>query len=666
MTSIASPRDTGLISARRVQIDTPALALWALPFTLVFYLGVRGGGYDELVRGAAGVIVWWVVLVGAGFALLPTLSFGWRGWLGVALLGAFVTWTGLSSEWSASPGRSSTDLAKVAAYLGFFVLALALQRGRHRRQIINGAATAVAALAVIAVLSRLRSEWFPSLEFSGTYLDAIRLRRLAYPLNYWNGLAALVSMGVPLVLHAATSARTRVLRAGGLVVVPVMVLCVYLTASRGIVVWLPAGVMVYLALTPRRVWAAAYLTLTGAGSALLLIAAEQRDALQSGVATAASRSEAQSLLDAVLLVGGGVALVAVALMTLEEHGAPRAYARPAPGPRQRRLRLATAVGAAVAVTAIAVAAGAPSRVGDQWQAFKAPSVPTAVNDRASAVGRLQSASGNGRYQYWQSAVAEQQSSPLKGTGSGTFELWWAQHGTSNGGYVRDAHSLFLQTYGELGWVGLVLLGGWLLLVLVAGASGALRAPRVEDRGLYAAATAACASFVSSAAFEWTWQIAVIPALLMLMAGIAMAPGDALDRTRPHRKGHRIIVGAVALASVVVSLLPLMGVKAIRDSQAMAASGDVRGALIRADDAVRLRPSAAAPRLQQALVLEALGDLRGAERGALQAVAREPSGWRNYLVLSRLRTRVGNADGAVQAYRMARKLNPRSPIFRGQS
>lgn len=663
MTSVAWPRRTVLTRASGLGVDGSAVALWLVPFALTFYLGMRGGGYDELIRGTTGVVVWWVVLVGAAFALLPTLSFGRVGWLAVVVFGAFVAWTGLSSGWSLSPGRSAADLAKVAGYLSFLVLALSLQRGVHRRHVVNGAASAVALIAVLAVLSRLRPDWFPGLDYRGTFLDSIRLRRLAYPLNYWNALAALVTMGIPLVLHAATSARTRAARAIGIVVIPVMVLCVFFTASRGIALWLPAAIVVYLLLAPNRGWRLVWLVLVAVGSGLLIVGAEQRDALQEGVVNPLSRAEGDSLLTMVLLVCAGTALVGLALAALEERRLLAATARAPHSPGQRRLRLGLAGAAAVIAVIALVAVGVPGEVHKQWDGFKAPLVPSAVNNQASAFSRLQSASGNGRYQYWQAAAAEQRSERFHGTGADTFELWWAQHGTVAGGYVRDAHSLYLQTFGELGWVGLGLLGGWLLLVLGAGAFGALRAARVEDRGLYAAATAATFAFAISAAFEWTWQIAVIPALLMLMAGVALSRRDANAPSPPARLINRLGIVAIALACVAVSVLPLMGIKAVRDSTALAASSDLRGALARADDAAKLQPDAAMPRLQQALVLERLGDLRGAETDTLAAIANEPTGWRNYVVLSRLRARLGDAQGSVRAYRHARSLSPNSATFR---
>ena len=55
-------------------------------------------------------------------------------------------------------------------------------------------------------------------------------------------------------------------------------------------------------------------------------------------------------------------------------------------------------------------------------------------------------------------MRENTTKPLTGTGSGTFEFWWARDGDTDE-TVRDTHSLYLQTLGELGIVGFALIVG---------------------------------------------------------------------------------------------------------------------------------------------------------------------------------------------------------------
>ncbi len=106
---------------------------------------------------------------------------------------------------------------------------------------------------------------------------------------------------------------------------------------------------------------------------------------------------------------------------------------------------------------IAVAAGAPGEAKDRWENFKnreggAPAT-------ASRSSQILNTSGSGRYQFWQSAVDAYKTEEFHGIGPGTFEFWWAQHATYAGAFVRDAHSLYIETLAELGIVGFILVTG---------------------------------------------------------------------------------------------------------------------------------------------------------------------------------------------------------------
>ena len=85
---------------------------------------------------------------------------------------------------------------------------------------------------------------------------------------------------------------------------------------------------------------------------------------------------------------------------------------------------------------------ASGKVAHAWSEFKES------NGTGTGAGRLQSFSSNGRVPYWEAALHEFSAHPLVGGGSGSFEVWWAQHRGEKGGFVRDAHSLYLETLGR--------------------------------------------------------------------------------------------------------------------------------------------------------------------------------------------------------------------------
>jgi hypothetical protein len=166
------PRTSAGVRAARqrmtARLDPSALAAWALPFTLVTYLALRNGGYDTIVRSEVGVAVWWIVLIGALAGLLPARSgtAGWAaigsaGWVAVGLLAAFALWTGLAVGWSQNAESSVIELGRIAAYLGVLVLAIVVQGRTAARHTVNGLASAIGLITVLAVLSRLHPQAFP-------------------------------------------------------------------------------------------------------------------------------------------------------------------------------------------------------------------------------------------------------------------------------------------------------------------------------------------------------------------------------------------------------------------------------------------------------------------------------------------------------------------------
>jgi cytochrome c-type biogenesis protein CcmH/NrfG len=130
---------------------------------------------------------------------------------------------------------------------------------------------------------------------------------------------------------------------------------------------------------------------------------------------------------------------------------------------------------------------------------------------------------------------------------------------------------------------------------------------------------------------------------------------------------RAAVVAVAAASLVAIAIPMAKTAFVRESQQDAGGAALSAALSDARDAESVEPFAARPRLQQALVLELSGDLDEAAAAARDATREDPDNWRNWLVLARLEAERGRAADAVDAYRKARSLNPRSPLFqRGET
>jgi hypothetical protein len=657
----ASSRALTLPLPRRLaaRIDPPALAAWMLAFALVTYLALSNGGYDAVVRSQVGVAVWWIVLLGALAGLLPA-RIGVAGWVGIALLAGFAAWTALGIGWSESAERSATEMARVATYLGVLVLAIAVQGRTAARHTINGLACAIGLVTALAVLSRLHPQWFPA----NDHIDFLTgsERKLSYPLNYWNALAALVAMGIPLLLAVALGARSLVGQAVSAATLPLSALCVYLTISRGGALALTAGILVFLLLVPRRLDALATLLVAGAGSAILISAASQRDALQDGIPTATAIDQGTEVIWLALIVCGGVALLRVALGLAERH-----VERPAVLAPGRRGTTFYGLAALVVVVIVGVGLGAPGEINDRWQDFKAPNGAVAPGSQDNVFSRLQAANGNGRYQFWQSARDANATDRLKGIGPGTFEFWWSRHAT-NPGFVRDAHTLYFETLGETGIIGLGLLGGLLIWLLGTALLRSLQAPP-GLRLWIAAAAGGLAAFMTSAAFEWVWEMAAIAVAVMALGAVILVGreegpvGRAETASTPRRQvAPRVILAVLAVLALIAVVVPLAAATSTRDSRDAAREGRLGAALADSRTAERLQPYAATPHLQRALVLEEAGTLDPAAAAARAATKDEPTNWRTWLVLARLDARRGRGRAAVDELRTARRLNPHFSVF----
>ncbi len=649
-----------------LRLDPASLGAWLLPFALIIYLALNNGGYDVIERSEAGMVVWWMVLVGTVVGGLPAAGGTRAGRVMLVVLTAFAAWTALSLIWTESAGRTSIELGRVAAYLGFFALSLAVQGEGRWRQLLNGAAAALAVVAGIAVLSRLEPTWFPRQLAGHFYAPEVQIQgRLAYPLNYSSGLGALTAMAVPLLLAATYLCRTVAAQALAAAAFPVVALALWLTASGLSVPVAALGLLVFFLLAPDRLPKLLTLLIAGAGSAVLFAAVNQRASLDHGLTTPLAQHQGDELLVILIVVCAGIGLVQVGLSLAVRYGTrPRWLLIP-------KRQAAWALGVLATMLLVgALVTGVPGQLSDKWHQFKRFDTSAAGKSRGNQILDF---SGNGRYQFWEAAADANATEPWKGIGPGTFEFWWARNG-SYGGFVRDAHSLYMDTLAELGIIGFVLIVGLVGGVVVIGSVRSLRAPPDLRLGL-AAATAGAAVFAAGAGLDWLWELGVLPVIFLMLAALAVAGGSSKSApVRPEaatgagrgaslqRLAPRVAVVIVTGLALVAIAIPLAGASELSKSQHSAGKGQLGSALSEAQVAQSVQPYAATPRIQEALVLELEGRLRAALSAARAATRDEPTNWRNWLVLSRLAARAGNAETSVKAYREARALHPHSPIF----
>ena len=275
--SLPRPRYfTDVIDA--VRRNGPAIAGFTIPFLIVLYLALQGGGYDAVVRGEVGIAVWWRRWCWAPrSAPLPVARVTPAGWAALGLLLAFGAWTAIGIGGSESSERTVAEVGRIGVLLGRAgaLIVCAGTRGASPTVYAVGAALAVVGMVALPRASTRRGSR------TSTPPRALLPGRLDYPLNYWNGLAALMAIGIPLLLYLAAEARLLLARRFAAAAIPVISLTAFFTLSRGGAGEIAIALIALLALHPRRLCPSDAAG-RGAGSAILIAAANQRDAVDNG------------------------------------------------------------------------------------------------------------------------------------------------------------------------------------------------------------------------------------------------------------------------------------------------------------------------------------------------------------------------------------------------
>jgi hypothetical protein len=614
----------------------------------LFWVAYDDGSYGLASRTTLGIVVWWILILGIALRLLELPSSRWS-LLPVALLGAFAAWTLISVTWSSNDEATFDEFNRVTLYLGILILASLVRSPPARERFVDGLTLAVTGIALVALTSRLFPGALPERSLAD-FLPAVATR-LSFPLGYWNGIAIFVALGIPLLLRMSIVANALVVRAAAVAVLPIFGCVIYLASSRGGVATGVVGAACFVAFTARRWTAVAALVAGGLGTAASVAVLLDRQQLVNGPlggSAAHDQGRSAAVLIAMLSIGAGV-VFAVAARFL--------------GSRRLRLPAPRAITAVLCVLlAVAIILAHPVRRFEEFRAL--PQQPLAANDFARA--HLTSGSGSGRWQFWTSAFDEWKRHPVAGGGAGSYEQWWAQH-ASFSYFVKNAHSLYLETLGELGLVGFGFLALFVLASVVLGAR-ALRHGSTDSRATDSALLALFVAFLVAAGVDWMWQLTAVTALSMFALGLLLASSpsavQAAAGSERQSAAARAVLIAAGVAVIVAAAIPMLAQLQIGSSQAAVARGDLQAATTDALRARAIQPWAASPYLQLALAAELDGRLPDARRWIQSAIRRDENDWRLWIVAARIETKLAMPRSASASLRRAETLNPRSPLFVG--
>ncbi len=507
-----------MTGADRVRGQIP-LVVSALPLLAALVLTYRDGGYFIDAWGVACIAL--LGMLATAVLLIRSSLGGLVGMIALAGWGGLAAWQGLSSLWADEPTAATSAMSLTLLYAAAFGLVLVASNGAPTlRRLLELSLLLAVVVGVSSVGQRILPDVIPGHETGG---------RLATPISYWNTLALAFAFGLVLAIGIAGDAtRGRVVRALCAATPPLFALGILFTQSRGSLLVAVVGVVLLIAVAPGRlitVWSALVAAVV---SVPLMAYANDQTALR-----------AENVLEQPHAAAG--ARVAIALLIAAAVGAAASlYVTPlseALGTGRRSRIAGIAVGGVVVVVLLGLLVARPPEGGPvswadrQYDAFRSYD-PGARNNADSVSDRLVVAAGSGRWQNWSVAYHEFEDAPIAGTGAGDYRFRWNEYRDVNL-TVRNAHSLYLETLGESGLVGLLLLltplvavGVAIAMALLAGAPPAL----ARDLGIVAGAGGAVALHLGG---DWGWQMpaVVLPAMVIGAAAIA-ASAIHLGRDRP--------------------------------------------------------------------------------------------------------------------------------------
>jgi tetratricopeptide (TPR) repeat protein len=610
-----------------------ASAARAAPFALAAAAGAAvvgvasaSGGFFPTSWGWAALAFSWA----AALALLlrPDSDVGWLDLGFFGLLALFVGWIWLSASWSQGAANSFLEGERGLVALTGVGAALVAVTRRTVPHLLGAVAAAITLVAAYGLATRL----FPS---AVGRFDPIAGYRLQEPLGYWNALGIFSAVGALLCFAFAARGRSLAARALGGGALAFLLPTIYFTFSRGSWLALAIGAGLAFLVDPRRLQLAASLLALAPVLALEVLVGSRQDALtHQASALAAAEHDGKRYALVVIAVALITAAVAIAFARLE---------RAIDVPRAARLAFAGAIAVLVLVAVVAAFAryGAPQTMArNAWDSFKAPPTPTQQNLNE----RLFSFSGNGRVDLWKAAWHDHEANPTLGSGAGTFYEWWYEHRPYDF-QVLDAHSLYAETIGELGPIGLALLA-LALLVPVAAAIAARR------QRLVPIALGAYVAYVVHAGVDWDWEMTGLTLAAMLVAAGLVASARPRE-PRPLGVVRRTPLVAAAVAMAALAFVVLVGNLKLARAHDAAADKDWAKSARDARSASDWAPWSSAALRALGTAQRKLGENRAAVATLREAVRKDPSnsdGWYDlYLAAS--------GAEANRAFVNAVRLNP---------
>lgn len=439
----------------------------------------------------------------------------------LAIMAAFWLWNVLSLLWSITPDLTWIEINRTGAYLAVLTLGIIAGRSGFSRPL---ASYLFLMLAGASAAYGLGPKVLPSV------IDNLDdLARISVPLGYANAQGLMVALAFPLSLFFSASRKYHwALRCVSALIGPLLLVCLFFTISRGAMLALLFGLLIYFATVPLRLRSFGLLLLDLLPAVLISWWSAGQPSLMLNKADLALRMETAATLRlyiALALVFAAASL-AKALIVAKYVTFPRPFAQ-ALGAAIAALLAAALVGSGVWFVASQDDLGGYFK--DTYGTFTMgkPSQPGAA--------RLLEMGSSGRWMLWQEAIDNWEENELTGTGAQSFPLVHLMRRESGVSYVKQPHGFPFRLITELGVAGFMLGVSFIMVSLTVCMRIVFRIPDRWDRALAGTLVSMLVIYLIHTSFDWDWNMMALTMAFFFFTGLLLGWNNRLTRARSE--GH---------------------------------------------------------------------------------------------------------------------------------
>jgi O-antigen ligase len=318
----------------------------------------------------------------------------------------------------------------------------------------------------------------------------------------------------------------------------VLLVALYFSFSRGAVLALAAGAMVFLVLSKHRFEALGNAAVSGLPALWVISQARELSGLVSRpVSLQVMKSDGlalvEPLLKALLLAFAAQLLFSLLVFAVKQF---------VPEGVRRGVRLvATVITACAVVVALSYAAATFQKAGGVVELRERITAdPSELNSAAvqeDQTQRLTSLSAANRIALWKIAWENVREHPLTGTGGDTYQLIFEQNSrpANHLGATKYAHSVWMSLLSDTGIFSFVAFAAFSVGCLCLAFYNALSTTRTtRSRALVAGSAAALTAYLASSTIDWNWYIPA--STLPFFALEAVAAGTTPRRPERNNNG----------------------------------------------------------------------------------------------------------------------------------